>query len=153
MDDLQQIEKEAHWRALNHLTRRPVYFAQVPVEMLKALHSKGKPQEVFLYLLLHSYSSEKSLRDIPEVQVSEITLARDMGIDENNVRRWLKSMEGKGWIRSIRDGNKIPNSYLLYPVGKSNLEGRVRMEKVQLRIQHDYELAKRLRESLHKVTI
>jgi hypothetical protein len=27
------------------------------------------------------------------------------------------------------------------------------MEKVQLRIQHDYELAKRLRESLHKVTI
>jgi hypothetical protein len=57
------------------------------VEILRALYSKGKPQEMFLYLLLHSYSLEKSLSDIPEVQVNEATLAKDMGIIEPNIRR------------------------------------------------------------------
>jgi hypothetical protein len=59
-------------------------------------------------------------------------------------------MAGKGWIQIIRNGKMVPNSYLLYLVGKSTLEGRVRIEKVQLKIQHNYELAKRLKETLYK---
>ena len=136
-------------RVLRTLSRRRVHFAQVPVKMLKSVFSKGKPQEVVLYLLLHSYAPIKGLKDIPKVQVAEDTLASDMGIAVPNVSRWLGSMEKKGWIRIIRQGKMMPNIYELYWIGNNEIEGRLAMERVQIRIQRDYTLAKRLRESLH----
>ena len=145
----QTVDQEAQAWVARQVKNMLIYFAQVPVSMLKSMFSRGKPQEVYLYLLLHSYASRKNLKEIPRAEVVEETLAKFLGITSQNVSRWLKSMEEKGWIQIIRQGKMKPNLYDLYCIGASELEGKEAIARVQIRLRRDYALSKRLSDSLH----
>jgi hypothetical protein len=145
------LDQKARERALHRRLRHEVYYAQVPVSMFRSLNSRGKSQEIMLYLILHSLAPNKTLRRLPVVaNVSEKTLGTMAGMSEDNARRWLKSMEKKGWVQIIRRGKMVPNTYRLLPVGGSELDGYEGMERIQVRLQRDYALASRLRKSLYQ---
>lgn len=99
--------------------------------------------------MLHSYAPEKNLGQFPQAQVAVSTLAKDRKKSESQVSRYLRKLEERKWIRKIRVGKMQPNIYELLPIGENKLRAKIAMQRVQIRIQTDYTLAKRLRESLY----
>jgi hypothetical protein len=149
-EENQRVDEEAKKWVMRQVKGMPVYFAQVPESMLRSMFSRAKPQEVFLYLLLHTYARRKNLKEIPRAEVSEETLAKYLGSTVVTVSRWLQSMEKKGWIQIIRRGSMQPNFYDLYCVGASEVDGRAAMARVQIRLRRDWSLYTRLSQSLHQ---
>ena len=84
------------------------------------------------------------------VEIAKETLAKVMGVSEDRVRIWLNKLKEAGWIEKLRQGKMKPNMYVLYPMKKKTFQAIKAMKRVHLRINYDYELAKKLKKSLYK---
>ncbi len=144
----EKIERVALKMAQQHLQKHPPYYGQIPVELGK--DSKISAQPKALYGVMHSYSPEKELKNNAVVEIAKETLAKDMGVSTEMIRIWLNMLIEAGWIEKLRQGKMKPNMYVLYPMKKKTFQAIKGMKRVHLRINYDYKLAKRLRESLYK---
>ncbi|TET78645.1 MAG: hypothetical protein E3J41_04160 [Candidatus Cloacimonadota bacterium] len=144
----EKIERVALKMAQQHVKRHPPYYAQIPVELGKDPKIGGQAKA--LYGVMHSYSPEKQLKNNAVVEIAKETLAKDMGVGEDRVRIWLNELKEAGWIEKLRQGKMKPNMYVLYPVGGKTFQAIKGIKRVHLRINYDYKLAKRLKESLYK---
>jgi hypothetical protein len=144
--NLEEIEREAERLAVFQVQKFPPYFGQVPDELLTS--KRVCPGAKALYGLLHKYAPEKHLKDHPLAEVAQETLADDFGVIKETIQLWLKELTKEGWIEPIHRGKKLVNQYVLYPMSKKTFEAWVAMKRVQLKINRDCDLAKRLRESL-----
>lgn len=149
MENLEEIEREAERFAVLQVRKYPPYYAQIPDALLrsKRVHAEVKALDG----LLHKYCKlTKRLKDHPIAEVAKRTLANDFGVSEDRIRIWLNELEEEGWIRTIRRGKMLVNRYLLYPISKKTFEAWIGIKRVHLKINQDYELAKRLKEGLYK---
>ena len=149
MEELEEkIEREALSMAQEHVQRHPPYYGQTPVELGK--DPKICAQAKALYAVMHSYSPEKELKNNVVVEIARETLAKAMGISTEMIRIWLNELRETGWIEKLRQGKMKPNMYVLYPMKKKTFQAIKAMKRVHLRINYDYELAKKLKKSLYK---
>jgi hypothetical protein len=145
----EEIEREAERLAVFQVQKYPPYYGQIPDELLKS--KRVRPEAKALFGLLHKYCKGiKHLKSHPVAEVAKETLADDFGVSEDRIRIWLNELEEEGWIRVIRRGKMLVNRYVLYPRSKKTFEAWVAMNRVHLKINQDYELAKRLKESLYR---
>jgi hypothetical protein len=148
-ENFSAIEREAERLAVFQVQKYAPYYGQIPGELLKS--KRVRPEAKALFGLLHKYcKGVKELKSHPVAEVAKETLADDLGVSEERIRIWLNELSEEGWIRPIRRGKMLVNWYVLYPRSKKTFEAWVGMKRVQLRINQDQDLAKRLRESLHK---
>jgi len=149
MENLEEkIEKEAMRMAQGDVQRHPPYYGQIPIELGRDPKIGGQAKA--LYAVVHSYSPEKELKNNAVVKIAKETLAKVMGVGEDRVRIWLNELREAGWIEKLRQGKMKPNMYVLYPMKKRTFQAIKAMKRVHLRINYDYKLAKRLKESLYK---
>jgi exonuclease III len=120
----------------------------MPIELGRDKKISGQAKA--LYPVIHSYSPEKELKNNAVVEIAKETLAKHMGVGVDRIRIWLNELKEAGWIEKLRQGKTKPNMYVLYPMKKKTFQAIKGMKRVHLRINYDYELAKRLRESLYK---
>ena len=60
------------------------------------------------------------------------------------IRNYLKELKARGYIEIIRQGYMRPNKYILYGIAKKDWEAMVKMASINMRIQSDPDLRKRL---------
>ncbi len=148
MENLEEkIERQSEFLAMIHLERTPPFYGQIPKGLLLdgSVTSTGK----VVFCFLHSYTQEKQLRRFPKVDIALETIADKLGQTTESVRQALRSLENAGWLTRTRRGKMVVNEYTLYGVSKVIWGGIKGMKRVHLRINYDYALAKRLRESLY----
>ena len=147
-ETLQKIDDTALSLAKQHVSRYSPYYNQIPDGLMKdgkiLWEAKG------LFGLLHSYSPEKDLTKYPKAEVSMQVMESNTGCSRTTIWRWTKHLKEKGWIEIIKQGKNRPNLYILYPVSKSTFNGLIGIKRVQLKINSDHELMKRLKGSLYK---
>jgi biotin operon repressor len=123
----------------------PAIFGQVPVALLRDPDVPAAAKA--LYGLLHSYCSEKVLLNSPWTHVSQKTLAKDMGVDEVTIWKWMKPLKQKGWVGTVRRGHRTTNKTTLLYKRQSRASIRRKAEdellKVNRKILNDFEFLKR----------
>jgi len=146
-DAARDLDHEAEQRALLRHQQVPPYYAQLPDVLI--VSKRVSPDAKLVYALLHKHAPIKNLNRMPVVHVSQQTLADEMGRTEETIRSLLNQLVDEGWVVKYRQGKMMVNKYVLYPKSKRTFQAYVALERVQLRIQRDAALAKRLRESLY----
>jgi hypothetical protein len=144
------IDQQAEWRAGHRHNQFPPYYAQMPDALLTT--KRVGPEAKVLYAILHKHAAIKNLNRYPAVKVSQETLAYEMDLTEETIRSLIKELLEEGWIGKYRQGKMLVNQYVLYPRSKKTWQAYVAIERVQIRIQRDPNLAKRLRESLYPLS-
>jgi DNA-binding Lrp family transcriptional regulator len=144
------IDQEAERRAGLRHNEFPSYFAQLPDALVTT--KRVRPDAKVLYAILHKHAAIKNLNRYPVIKISQQTLADEMDRTEETVRSLIKELLDEGWIGKHRRGKMLVNEYVLYPRSKKTWQAYVAIEKVQIRIQRDEPLAKRLRESLYPLS-
>jgi DNA-binding transcriptional regulator PaaX len=125
-------------------------FGQIPIKLLRDPKIKLQPKALFG--ILHIYTYPKQLIGNPETTISLVTLSKDAGLTESNIRRWLKQLRDSGWIEIKRRGKTMTNRITLY--GRSKAEQRKleremrKLNEIQYRLATDHKLAKRLNDSI-----
>jgi predicted transcriptional regulator len=148
--DPYDIDLLAERRALLRHHQVPPYYAQLPDGLL--LTKKVSPDAKVVYALLHKHARIKNLNRRPVVEISQELLATEMDRTEETIRTLLRELLEEGWIGKFRRGKKKVNRYSLYPRSERTWQAYLAIERVQIRIQRDQSLAKRLRESLYPQT-
>jgi len=148
--DPYDIDLLAERRALLRHHKVPPYYAQLPDGLL--LTKKVSPDAKVVYALLHKHARIKNLNRRPLVEISQELLATEMDRTEETIRNLLRELLDEGWIGKFRRGKKKVNRYSLYPRSERTWQAYLAIERVQIRIQRDQSLAKRLRESLYPQT-
>jgi len=144
------LDREAERRARLRMNRFPPYFAQLPDALIA--DKQVSPDAKVIYALMHKHAPVKNLNRNPVVEISQETLADKIGRTEVTVRSLIKQLLDAGWIGKHRQGKMKVNRYVLYPRSKRTWEAHVARERVQLKIQRDQGLAKRLREGLYPIS-
>jgi biotin operon repressor len=144
------IDREAERRAGHRHNQFPPYYAQLPDALVTT--KRVSPEAKVLYAVMHKHAAIKKLNRYPVVNVSQQTLADEMGRSEVTIRSLIKELIEEGWIAKHRQGKMLVNQYVLYPRSKKTWQAYVTIERVQIRIQRDGNLAKRLRESLYPLS-
>lgn len=144
------INLSAERRALLRHHQAPPYYAQLPDGLVST--KRVSPDAKVVYALLHKHAPIKNLNRMPVVEVSQELLADEMGRTEETIRSLIKQLVDEGWIGKYRQGKMKVNRYVLYPRSKRTWQAYVAMERVQIKIQRDDSLARRLRESLYPQT-
>ncbi len=144
----EKIERVALKMAQSHIHRHPPYYGQIPVELGRSKNICAQAKAI--YGVMQSYSPEKELKNNAVVEIAKETLAKDMGVSTEMIRIWLNVLREAGWIEKLRQGKMKPNMYVLYPVKKKTFQLIKAIKRVHVRINYDYKLAKRLKESLYK---
>ncbi len=144
------IDVESEWRACHRLSQFPPYFAQLPDALLTT--KRVSPDAKLVYALIHKHAPIKNLNRNPVVQISQETLADELGRTEVTIRTLINQLLEAGWIGKYRQGKMKVNRYVLYPMSRHTWAARIAMERVQLRISRDQCLAKRLRDSLYPIS-
>lgn len=146
-DAVADLLHRAEQRVQLRLNRVPPHYAQLPDGLI--LDKRVSPDAKLVYALLHKHAPIKNLNKLPVVHIAQQTLADEMGRTEETIRSLLRELISQGWVSKHRQGKMKPNRYVLYPRSRLSFQAYVAMEKVQIRIQRDQALAKRLRESLY----
>lgn len=144
------IDQEAERRAGLRHNQFPPYYAQLPDALV--VTKLVSPEAKVLYAVLHKHAAIKNLNRYPVVKISQEMLADEMDRTEETVRSLIKELINEGWIGKHRQGKMQVNQYVLYPRSKKTWQAFVAIEKVQIRIQRDQALAKRLRASLYPLS-
>jgi hypothetical protein len=143
-----KIEEKALRMAKVHINHVPPYFGQLPDKLTK--DPEITPTAKIIYGLMHTYAPVKPLNDNVVVEISFETMMKHIGASLPTVRKGVEQLLEKGWIAKIRQGKMRPNKYRLYPVKGSTFQAILSMKRVQLRIQYDYNLIRKLRQSLYE---
>lgn len=148
------LNREAERRAGVRYNRLPAYYAQLPDKLITShqAHNQVSSEAIRVYALLHKHAPIKNLNRHPKVEISQETLAEELNCSTMTVHTLINELVEKGWISKHRQGKMLVNKYVLYPMSKETWQTYVGMERVQVRIQRDSGLAKRLRESLHPIS-
>ncbi len=144
------LEREAEQRARLRCSQFLPYFAQLPDALLRT--KRVTPEAKVVFALMHMHAPIKGLNLNPVVEISQESLADEMGRTEVTIRTLIKQLVDEGWVGKYRQGRMKVNRYVLYPRSKRTWEAHIAMERVQLRISRDQGLAMRLRKSLYPIT-
>jgi DNA-binding MarR family transcriptional regulator len=150
VNDSNDLDREAERRAHLRLNQFPPYFAQLPDALLTT--KRVNPEAKIVYALMHKHAAINHLNQSPVVGISQETLADELGRTGVTIRSLIQQLLDAGWIRKYRQGKMKVNRYVLYARSKRMWEAHVAMERVQVMINRNQGLAKRLRESLHPIT-
>jgi len=115
-DATDDLQRKAEQRAQLRLNRVPPHYAQLPDGLILA--KRVSPDAKLVYALLHKHAPKKNLKRMPVVQVSQQTLADEMGRTEETIRSLMKQLLGEGWVGKYRQGKMKVNKYVLYPRSK-----------------------------------
>jgi len=144
----EKIEKVALKMAQAHIQRRPPYYGQIPQELLR--DEKRSHLSELIFGAMHSRAPEKKLKKTIAVEIAKETLARDLGVSEERIRIGINELIEAGWIEKHRQGKKLSNMYVLYPMKKQTFQAIKAIKRVHLRINYDYDLVKKLKKSLYE---
>jgi hypothetical protein len=143
-----KIEKEATAMAIAHIQSHPPFYGQIPQTLLR--DDRISHLAKLIFGAMHSRAPEKELKNNIAVEIAKETLANDLGVSEERIRIGINELIEAGWIKKHRQVKKLSNMYVLYPMKKQTFKDIKAMKRVHLRINYDYDLARRLKKSLYE---